>query len=650
MRRALLVWALLALALMPTAGALAQWSDRPFSYVAVGQDLRQLLRDFAASQGLGIIVSDQVEGTISGNFQQMQPRTFIEEISSTYGLVWYLFGGVLYVYDAGETQSEIIYLTNTQPDLLRHPLEQLGILDPRFDWRADADLGIVVVTGPPRYTEIVKQVIQTIEARRQDAPGVVVIRLKHASAIDRTITYRDQVITVPGVATILRQMVGQQQAAGITQRTLPATVPAVPSLRGQGLAAQGTRRAPPGAPGPSSVPPGAAGAPGTSPVTAPSPPAGEAAQVLSDPLGSLNLVSIEADPRLNAVIISARGDRLPFFERLVQQLDTPSELIQIDVTIIDVAANRLTQLGVNWEAISGDFTVGFTSLITPTIDAGLGITGLGTDFAAEIRALETVGDARIVSQPSVLTFDSVEAVVDETESIYIKVPGNEDVDLFQVQTGTLLRVTPRIVSVRDVPDVELFVDIRDGSFNDAMQVDDIPSVDESQLTTTAIVSEGEGLLLGGLYRTRSTDVDEKVPILGDIPLLGLAFRSKTTQQSSVVRLFLLTPRLVEIGGAESIELARPEGAASSDPPAQPSPTGPRELRVLGTPRPLVPAAIPGSDPALPARSASCGVPSDAIPEALTYRSATQRLGCRPALSGGGARAAAAPSSLVRGLY
>jgi type III secretion protein C len=627
------------MAVVLSPGALAQWSDRPFSYVAVGQDLRQLLRDFAASQGLGIVISDQVQGTISGNFQEVQPRAFIDEIASTYGLVWYLFGGVLYIYDAGETQSEIIYLANTRPDFLRPPLEQLGILDPRFDWRADADLGIVVVTGPPRYTEIVKQVIQAIEARRSDAPGVEVIRLKHASAIDRTISYRDQEITVPGVATILRRMIGQNQFTSM-QRTLPATIPALVGLRGQGLIAQGrTPEVMPGAPtGPAA--PGEPAAPA---------PAGEAAQVLSDPLGALDVVSIEADPRLNAVIISARGDRLPFFERLVEQLDTPSELIQIDVTIIDVAADRLTQLGVDWQAMFGDFTAGVTSLIVPRIDAGLGITVMGGDFEAEVRALERVGDARIVSQPSVLTFDSVEAVVDETESIYIRVAGQEDVDLFQVQTGTLLRVTPRIVSVRDVPDVELFVDIRDGSFEneDTLQVDDIPRVNESQLTTSAIVSEGEGLLLGGLYRTRSEDTNEKVPILGDIPLLGLAFRSQTTQQSSVVRLFLLTPRVVAIGvtTGERIELVPPTSDPGARTPAQPS--GPRDLR-SGAPRRLVPAAVPaGRSAVLPAQATSCDAPSDAVPAALTYRTAAGRLGCRPPPAA--TPAPAAPSSL-RGLY
>lgn len=623
--RAVFVWILAALALT-APDALAQFSNRPFTYFAVNQDVRELLRDFAASEALSIVMSDQVRGTISGNFQAMQPRAFLDEIAATNGLVWYLFGGVLYVYDGSETQSEIIYLTHTRPEMLRAPLEQLGILDPRFDWRAHADLGIVMVTGPPRYVEIIREVIQTIEARRSDAPGVVVIRLKHASAVDRTISYRDQVITVPGVATILRQLVGQGQAAA-TQRTLPATVPAVPGLRGQGLAAQGSAPAPPDAP--TAAPDQAA--------------TGEPVELTGDPLGALATVSIEADPRLNAVIISARSDRLPFFERLAHELDTPSQLIQIDVTIIDVAANRLSELGVEWEVSAGDVTAGVGSLITPTIDAGLGITGIGSNFAAEVRALENVGDARIVSQPSVLTFDSVEAVVDETESIYIRVPGNEDVDLFQVQTGTLLRVTPRLVAAGGNREVELFVDLRDGNFDQTMQVDDIPAVTESTLTTTAIVSEGESLLLGGLYRMSSENIDEKVPVLGDIPVLGLAFRSKRSEQSSVVRLFLLTPRVIQIGAltGQRIELApspvplgEPDGAAPAAVPGPaPERVRPRALPP-GAPRPLVPpGTLRSGSAALPqAQAASCTAPQGGPPDSVTYGSAALQLRCRPALS------------------
>jgi type II secretory pathway component GspD/PulD (secretin) len=276
--------------------------------------------------------------------------------------------------------------------------------------------------------------------------------------------------------------------------------------------------------------------------TQPSPAAGPA-QILPNPLSEG--VTIESDSRINAVIVSATEDKLPFFERLIKELDTPSKLVQIDVTIIDVSASRLSELGIDWEI--GPLEV--ISSISPS--AGLAISGMtsaGTvDFASDVQALEQVGDARIVSQPSVLTFDSVEAVIDESETFYVEVSGSYAANLFEVQTGTLLRVTPRIVEDEDVRDIELYVDIRDGSVDDSSEVDGIPTVDESTLTTTALVADSQGLLLGGLYRTENNNVDEKVPLLGDLPVLGAAFRSRSIDQTTVVRLFLLTPRIVELG-------------------------------------------------------------------------------------------------------
>jgi hypothetical protein len=115
-----------------------------------------------------------------------------------------------------------------------------------------------------------------------------------------------------------------------------------------------------------------------------------------------------------------------------------------------------------------------------------------------------------------------------------------------VQTGTLLRVTPRIVDFDRRRDIELVVEIRDGDFDQQKTVDDIPSVIESTLTTNAIVTESQGLLLGGLYRAQSTNTEDSIPVLGDIPILGWAFRSQQVQDTSVIRLFLLTPTVIEL--------------------------------------------------------------------------------------------------------
>ena len=548
--------AVLLCSLVSWGNAEAAWSKRPFNYTALDQDLRQLLVDFAASEGIGIVISNNVSGTISGTFVNMQPEAFIREISATYGLLWYLFGGVLYVYDTSESETRIVNLTNTPTEQVRQALADLGIYDPRFDWRADEELGMVLFTGPPRYVDLVEEVVRVVEEEMASVPRVAVFRLKYASAGDRTISYRDQTITVPGVTTILQEIsgvYGNNQSSSIVRSSGSAAQVRLQSLTGVSGSGSAQIQQPQQA------------ATATSSQSAPASITNQnAAQATGGVRTTGNLtdddtVRIESDTRLNAVIVKAASDRIPFFRQLIEELDQPSQLVQIDVTILDLATSRLSEVGIEWQLFDDVGVVSsLVSGINP-ITTGLQIAGSTSanpfDLVADIRLLEQEGDARIVSQPSVITFDGVEAVIDESESVFVRVEGNEDTSLYEVQTGTLLRVTPRMVNFGGADTVELFVEIRDGELDFNQEVDDIPTVDESTITTTAVIENGQGLLLGGLYRTTSIDSEEKVPVLGDIPLIGLAFRSKSVQDTSVARLFLLTPSVVALDRtAERIDL------------------------------------------------------------------------------------------------
>lgn len=616
----------------------AQWAERPFSYIAVDQDVRQLLRDFAASQGIGIVISDTVQGRISGEFIDVPPREFMGRIAATSGLIWYLFGGILYVYDSSENTTEVVNVVNSDPAEIHRTLRDLGILDPRYDWRVDQALGLLLLTGPPRYIELVKQVAQAVETRQASQPSVAVIRLRHASAVDRVVTYRDQQVTVPGVTSILRELAGQSGGSQIVRRFRNNSAAPLVGLADQTPTVQDA-----GAPTPTSS--------ASAQVSVPAPQAtsqGGQLPVVSDPLAGSDPVQIESDPRLNAVIIGARADQIPLYRQLIAELDIPTQLIQIDVSILDIATNRLTALGISWQINDLSFDSSVNDAITSGLRLATSLEGNPFDLIADVKALEQVGDARIVSQPSILTFDSVEAIIDESETIYVRVAGDQDVNLFQVQTGTLLRVTPRIVDLDSRRDIELVVEIRDGDFDQQKSVDDIPSVIESTLTTNAIVNESQGLLLGGLYRAQTTNAEDSVPVLGDIPILGWAFRSQQIQDTSVIRLFLLTPTIVELSPAQQgvvelepllppppVELTPPELPAPvvstrvESLPAQlaaSTPTSPQAVAVRA-PRPLV-LPLPRELAATPPDGVSCGdVLGGAVPASIDASLALQLMQC-----------------------
>lgn len=87
---------------MPVQHALAgdvQWRKEKFSYSANGKNLKEFLREFGASQGLTVVVSKEVEGTVNGKFN-LAPESMIELMASSFGFIWYAEGNVLYVTPA----------------------------------------------------------------------------------------------------------------------------------------------------------------------------------------------------------------------------------------------------------------------------------------------------------------------------------------------------------------------------------------------------------------------------------------------------------------------------------------------------------------------------------------------------------------------
>src|SRR5690606_6231868 len=157
---------------------------------------------------------------------------------------------------------------------------------------------------------------------------------------------------------------------------------------------------------------------------------------------------------------------------------------------------------------------------------GLSISNV---LAARLHALETKGAANILSQPSILTADNMGALIDLSDTFYIQTTGDVE------GSGDRRRV-------------ELTVDIEDGRIQDERKIGSLPTVRKSSISTLAIVNDGQTLLVGGYNSSQDSQQVDKVPGLGDIPLLGALFssKSKTTQRRE--RLFLLRPRVVSIQG------------------------------------------------------------------------------------------------------
>ena len=553
-------------------GAAPPWPDAPYTYFAVEARLPAVLSEFAANFSLAIDLAPELAGTVNGRFSASNPGEFLTRLGSVYGFNWYVEGGTLHVGRSADQQVRALPLpAGLGP--VRQMLQDLGVVDPRFGWTEIPSQKLVLVSGPPGYVTRVEMALlqmPTVSMTQQ----VNVYRLRYASADDRVIQQGERRLAQPGLAGVLRRLMlgggalaGAPQAGGdaATSGTASALTPlgAVPMLptvpqagdpKNQADAAEGRstggRSADSSAASASRLP-GVPGVPIGSPASAPT----SSLQVGGD--AQVRAPSIQTDPRLNAVIIQDLAERMPLYERLIAQLDVPTPLIEIEALIIDVNSQRVRELGINW-AINGDnFSLGFgpTSSQPAQGTFGLALAGgastlsaaAGSRLLAQVRLLETQGDARIQSRPSVLTLDNLGALLDLSETFYIRVMGERYASVSPVTAGTSLRVTPRLIE-GELTAIQMAIDIEDGQIQDR-QIDTLPTVRRSTVSTQAIVRHTESLLIAGYSTDQAINAVQKVPLLGNLPVVGSLFSTRSVTSQKRERLFLIRPRLVGLGMA-----------------------------------------------------------------------------------------------------
>jgi type III secretion protein C len=272
------------------------------------------------------------------------------------------------------------------------------------------------------------------------------------------------------------------------------------------------------------------------------------------------------------VVIADRASRMPLYEKIIKDLDQPSKVIEINAAIIEMNTNANLTWGVDYRSLNeetletnaqgepsttGTFRLGQNTnadladgvdLISGSgLNASAALIGTTWQILARIKALEEAGEAQVLSRPSVMTIDNTEAVLRDDSTIYVRVAGLAEVDLFPVSAGVMLRVTPHLIEptkTNEPTKIRLIVNIEDGDFT-PQNVDEIPSVRRSEISTQAIIAENESLLIGGQYRHQQSNGEVGVPVAGRVPVLGLAFKNKRVINNKRQRLFLISPRIID---------------------------------------------------------------------------------------------------------
>lgn len=584
--RALAAGCMLSAALLSSSALQAAplpLQDKQVDMTAREQPIASFLQDFFGMLDLPVAVSGNVNGAVNGVFRGPADKV-LRNVLRSFGLITYYDGSVVYVYSPSEVTTRTFPLRQGTARSVIETAGSMQLPDARNTLRV-SQTGALIATGNRRFVEMVGELAtgQQNQSTNSAPLGFKVYYLHYAWAHDVTAQFGGGSTVIPGVATILRSLLTAQRGsepAPLTQFRSDSEQ----SLRDKGLRRRGTlgaKGANPMMPTAETVQQAWGNAPGGVDVAVMD------ARLLDGlrETPSSNQARVEADTRLNAVIVRDLPERLPYYDELIKSLDVEPQALEIEATIIDLKTDKLRELGINWRA-SGDrvsFLFGEGNAndgrlinnipvqnVTPTGTGGFLSLVLGgrNNFIARIHALQQQDVARIVSSPQIMTLSNVEALFDRTYSFYVPVAGREEVDLFKVSAGTTLRVTPHVFREGDQVHIKLLVQIEDGQFSNAT-VSSLPVVERSSINTQALILAGESLLIGGMVYERASEGVTKVPFLGDIPVLGNLFKVKSDGGERTERLFLISPRLIparrSLAANAPIGPQRPGGAVAVPP-------------------------------------------------------------------------------------
>ena len=301
--------------------------------------------------------------------------------------------------------------------------------------------------------------------------------------------------------------------------------------------------------------------------------------------------SVAIDERTNTLLLHDIPERLPEIRRLVETLDVPIRQVLIESRVVIVNDDFSRELGVRFgSTIVRDRSAGLVALTgtgtgsntiaasamdnivtsgqplpvaTPPIDqrysVNLPVTSPAGSFALaildagylvdlELTALQAEGNGRIVSTPRVITANNVEARIEQGVEIPYQESASSGATTTQFKEAQLsLTVTPRITADDTIiMDLQITKDSV-GEIVPSATGGFVPSIDTSSVDTRVLVNDGETVVLGGIYETENRDTVNKVPVLGDIPGLGVLFRSRARLDNNAELLVFVTPRILENG-------------------------------------------------------------------------------------------------------
>ncbi len=313
------------------------------------------------------------------------------------------------------------------------------------------------------------------------------------------------------------------------------------------------------------------------------------------PSGTVGEAVVTSDPETRRIIVITDEETSQYISQVITNLDRPKPQVLIKVVFMEVSYRNSLDVGIEGGAAhnadgargAGASSFGLSGLGNASTGQVLNALGiptqslapsppgaglyqiLGTDFQATLRAIAQAGRTEILSRPSILTRNSQQATISLGQEVPLVTNTRFDTLGNQINTvsyqsvGIILRVTPFIT---DDNKVEMIVSPETSELADRSQWVPIangvsaPVINSRVADTVVVVPNGQTAVIGGLMSKAKTSSDSKIPLLGDIPLLGNLFKRKLRDDAKTELIIFLTPTIVrdstQLAGVSDTERER----------------------------------------------------------------------------------------------
>jgi type II secretory pathway component GspD/PulD (secretin) len=227
-------------------------------------------------------------------------------------------------------------------------------------------------------------------------------------------------------------------------------------------------------------------------------------------------------------------------KKIIASIDKPVPQVLIESKVLEISESDSMRLGINYGKEAGTF-----KFLT---DRNSGRTALKDDLLSIINTLVSQGQARVVASPKISTLDGHEAVINIGSRIPYAVPVSNGSNSTQwtveyIDAGVKLKITPRLgenkyITTSIQPEVSSISQWR------TTTAGDFPVITTRNAQSTLRVKDGQTIVVGGLISESDQENISRLPLLGDIPLVGMAFQNKTVEKVKTEIVFLITPHVI----------------------------------------------------------------------------------------------------------